>query len=941
MCIQSEATLEKKLIEQLVGQDYKRVEISDESDLIINFKEQLEEHNKCKFSDAEFARILNHLDGGSIFDKAKKLRDHYELSKDDGDIKYVQFINSVEWCKNIFQVTNQITMVGRYENRYDVTILINGLPLMQIELKRRGIEMKEGFNQICRYHRHSFKGLFKYIQLFVISNGVNTKYFSNNRELDYKQTFFWTNSKNKKYSQLTDFTTHFLNTCHLAKMITKYIVLNETEKCLMVLRPYQYYAVEKIIGRVLKKVRKNGYIWHTTGSGKTLTSFKASQLLMTDKDVDKVVFVVDRNDLDYQTIKEFNSFSKGSVDSTNNTHHLIRQMIDPKVKLIITTIQKLNNAVSKTRNKARMKETSDKRTIFIFDECHRSQFGDTHTQIDDFFTNKVFFGFTGTPIFVENKIKNKTTADIFGDHLHEYTIKHAIDDENVLGFSVEYYSTFKDKSLKGEDGHDLDVDKMQKVEGINTKEVFERDDRLELIADNIIDNYNHKTYNKEFSSIFAISSIDTLIKYYDIFKKKKPDLKIATIFSYGANDDISNENGTFTAEELDKNNEPVPISTQDDCVHNREKLDEYILEFNSTFGTNHNLNVDHGYHAYFVDVAKKVKEKKIDLLLVVNMFLTGFDSKKLNTLYVDKNLQHHGLIQAFSRTNRLLGEKKKHGNIVCFRNLKKRTDAAIELFSRGGNSKVLMKPYDEYVSQFNAATQKLRAITPSVNSVDKLEGEEQKAQFVQEFRNMLRILNRLTTFNEFTFNDLAITKQEFEDYRGKYLDLYELVKNNTESEKASILDDLDFEVELIRRDNINASYIIKLLISLNRSAPGFLKDKEFILKVMDGSEDLRDKRALVKKFIEENLPEDTEHTEEAFDSYLDKEKEHELDLLIKQEFLDRDIIFSVAEEYEYSNKLHRKVVKSALTKELKFTERKKTITRITDAIKKITQKYMW
>lgn len=574
---------------------------------------------------------------------------------------YIQFFNSKDWCCNKFQVTNQITMEGKYKNRYDVTILINGLPLVQIGLKRSGIELKEAFNQINRYQKHSYRRLFNFIQLFVISNGVNTKYYANNKNQSFKQTFYWTDVENNRYSNLHKFTEVFLNKSHILKMIGKYIALHKSEQILMILRNYQYYTVESILKRVENLPPKNGYIWHTTDSGKTLTSFKASQLLTQNKNIDKVIFVVDRKDLDYQTIKEFKAFDKDSIDGTDNTTHLVKQITDDKTPLIITTIQKLNNTISKTHLESRMKNVKDKKIVFIFDECHRSQFGDTHHKIVEFFSNKHMFGFTGTPIFAENTIKTKTTKDLFHECLHKYSIKDAIGDDNVLGFSVEYYNTFKSKDLKDKEGNDLNV------EGIDTTEVFEAPERLENIVDFILANHRRKTYNKEFTSIFAVSNIPTLIKYYDIFKNKKHDLNIATIFTYAANEE---------AKDTEENTgEEVPT------IHTREKLDEIVKDYNKTFGDNHNLNKDGGFNAYYIDISKKVKERKIDILLVVNMFLTGFDSKTLNTLYVDKNLKYHNLIQAYSRTNKILNEKKSYGNVLCFRNLKKRTDEAIKLFS--------------------------------------------------------------------------------------------------------------------------------------------------------------------------------------------------------------------------------------------------------------------
>jgi len=561
----------------------------------------------------------------------------------------------------------------------------------------------------------------------VISNGVNTKYYSNNRHQSFKQTFNWADVNNKNINQLDEFATHFLEKCHLSKMITKYIVLNETQKILMVLRPYQYYATEAIINRV-KDSDKNGYIWHTTGSGKTLTSFKASQILMMLPEVHKVVFVVDRKDLDYQTTKEFNSFSDGSVDGTDNTKNLVDQFAGTyknnkgELKdstLIVTTIQKLNTAISKDKYLSKMEKLKDKKIVFIFDECHRSQFGETHTRIKQFFNNHQMFGFTGTPIFEDNAAAGvqgkKTTKDLFHDCLHRYVITDAIRDENVLKFAIEYVGRYKEKEGSQ---NTIDIE----VEDIDSKELLESPQRLEKISDYIIANHNKKTHSRTFTAMFCVSSIDILTKYYDIFQQKKEagehSLKIATIFSFTANEDDKDANGFIPDASLDIDNVPVN-------QHSRDKLDSYIAHYNGMFNTNFSTKNSQSYYNYYNDIAKKVKEQKIDILLVVNMFLTGFDSPPLNTMYVDKNLKFHGLIQAFSRTNRILNEQKSQGNIICFRNLKSATDDAIALFSnKDAKETILVEPYEDYVVKFNKAYAELLVIAPTVKSVDQLASED-------------------------------------------------------------------------------------------------------------------------------------------------------------------------------------------------------------------------
>lgn len=905
MSKQPEQILENQLVAQLQTLGYGLVQIKDETALIANLKSQLEKHNKITFSDAEFKKVMNILTKGSVFEKSKTLREKQHIIRDNGDNLYFEFLNTEFWCQNQYQVTHQVTIDGKYKNRYDVTLLINGLPLVQIELKRRGLELKEAFNQINRYQRHSFgsnSALYQYIQVFVISNGVNTKYYANNRRQSFKQTFYWTDKENKRLTNiLNGFTSEFLEPCHISKMISKYIVLNETHKILMVLRPYQYYAVEALIDRV-KNTNKNGYIWHTTGSGKTLTSFKASQIIMNMPEVEKVVFVVDRKDLDYQTTKEFNSFSKGSIDGTDNTKALVKQFSDD-TKLIVTTIQKLNTAISKKQYLAKMEKLQDKRLIFIFDECHRSQFGETHNRIKSFFNNIQFFGFTGTPIFAENAFKNdlgkRTTKELFGDSLHKYVITDAIKDENVLKFSVEYVGRYKNKDSATE----IDIE----VEDIDTKELMESEVRLNKISDYIIAHHSRKTHNKEFTGLFAVSSVKTLIKYYDILQKKKADgkhnLKIATIFSYVANEEDADANG-FIPEELSVVEEPRALYGMNQ--HSREKLDEYIEDYNKMFGSNFSTKDSQSFYNYYNDISKKVKERKIDILLVVNMFLTGFDSPPLNTLYVDKNLKYHGLIQAYSRTNRILNEQKSQGNIVVFRNLKKATDDAITLFSnKEAIEVIIMKPYEEYVKKFNEAFIELLKITPTVNSVNDLKTEDDELKFIQAFRNIMRVKNILTAFADFKWSDLAMNEQLFEDYKSKYLDLYDKVKSDHQKEKVSILEDVDFELELIHRDEINVNYIIQLLIKLKANTKKDVEQTEKeIFNLLNSEANLRSKRELIEKFILENLPEikDEDDIPQEFDKFWTIEQQKAFEKLIKEENLSEEKTQKLIENYLFAER---------------------------------------
>jgi len=905
MGTQPEQVLENQLIEQLSNIGYAKVSIPDEDTLLDNLKVQVEKHNNITFTAKEFERVLNILSKGSVFEKAKTLREKQHIVRDNGDNLYFEFLNTEHWCQNQYQVTNQVTIEGSYKNRYDVTLLVNGLPLVQIELKRRGLEMKEAFNQINRYQRHSFgakSALFQYVQIFVISNGVNTKYYANNRHQSFKQTFYWTNNENKRLTNiLNGFTSEFLEPCHISKMICKYIVLNETHKILMVLRPYQYYAVESIIDKV-KNSTHNGYIWHTTGSGKTLTSFKASQIIMKMPQVKKVVFVVDRKDLDYQTTKEFNSFSKGSIDGTDNTKALVKQFSDD-TKIIVTTIQKLNTAISKKNYLAKMEKMKDERIVFIFDECHRSQFGETHNRIKAFFNNYQMFGFTGTPIFADNAVKNelgkRTTKELFGDCLHKYVITDAIKDENVLKFAVEYVGKYKQK----ESATEIDIE----VEDIDRKELMESPKRLEKIADYIIANHNRKTHNKEFTGMFCVGGTDMLVNYYDILHRKKQEgkhnLKIATIFSYVANEEDADANG-YIPEEVSVVEEAPALYGLN--LHKRDKLESYIGHYNEMFGSNFSTKDSQSFYNYYNDISKKVKERKIDILLVVNMFLTGFDSPSLNTLYVDKNLKYHGLIQAYSRTNRIINEQKSQGNIVVFRNLKKVTDQAITLFSnKEAIDVIIMKPYEDYVQKFDEAHNNLLQLVPTVNSVNDLVSEEDELEFIKAFRELMRLKNTMTTFANFDWVDLVMEEQLFNDYRSKYLDLWQKVKHDTAKEKVSILDDVDFELELIHRDEINVTYILKLLATLKdvKKEEQEAKKKE-VVDLLTGEANLRSKRELIEKFIEDNLPaiDDSETIPQEFEKFWSKEQQKAFEVFVKEENLSSDKTQKLIEDYLYAER---------------------------------------
>lgn len=946
MSTQSEAELELELIAHLVGMEYEFVRIDDETAMRDNFKRQLERHNQgVTLTPAEFERVLNHLNTGTVFERAKILRDKFALKRDNNEVVYLSFLNSDEWCMNEFQVTHQVTMEGNRKNRYDVTILINGLPLVQIELKKRGAELKVAFHQINRYQRDSYNagaGLFQYVQMFIISNGVNTKYFANQKGQPFEQTFFWTDEYNNRLSDLHEFTADFLKPCQLAKMITHYTVLKEADKILMVMRPYQVYATEALVNQV-KNSTNNAYIWHTTGSGKTLTSFKASQIITAMPKVHKVLFVVDRKDLDYQTAREFNAFSKDCVDNTSNTGKLIAQLRDEGCKLIVTTLQKLNNAIQNPRYFEKVEHLQDEKFVFIFDECHRSQFGETHQNIKKFFKQAQMFGFTGTPILEKNASgtigNQQTTASLFGECLHKYVIVDAIKDENVLRFSVEYVGKYRMKDTANE----IDIE----VEDIDTKELLESEARLTKIVDYIIEHHRQKTKAPDFTAMFCVSSVAQLIRYYDLFKRQQATatrpLKIATIFSYGANEEDPEANGLISGLIPE---EPLEIPTGGKINQSsRDKLDEYIKDYNALFNTKYSSDSQH-YYNYYQDIAKRVRAGEVDILLVVNMFLTGFDSPRLNTLYVDKNLKFHGLVQAFSRTNRILNEKKSQGNIVCFRNLKTATDEAIALFSnKDAKDTVLIRPYQDYVADFNQAVEKLKETAPTVQSVDQLPSETEQLEFVTRFRELLRLKNILTTFADFSEPDLALAGQDFEDYKSKYLDLHDKVaKKKTDNEKESILEDVDFELALIHRDDINVAYILNLLAGLQNLKPEEAqKRKKEILEMLAGEVNLRSKRVLIQDFIEKNLPKikPDEEVLDAFENFWTEQKTEALKVLCTEERIKPEELQKLIRSYLFTNRLPRnEEISKSLDFQPKILERKPIITRIADKIREFIETFI-
>ena len=952
MPVQSEAALENGLIDTLQKMNYEYVHIEEEKNLSANFKKQLEKHNKKKleelgrteFTESEFEKILIYLEGGTRFEKAKKLRDLFPLELESGERLWVEFLNRTHWCQNEFQVSNQITVEGRKKCRYDVTILINGLPLVQIELKRRGVELKQAYNQIQRYHKTSFHGLFDYIQLFVISNGVNTRYFANNPNSGYKFTFNWTDAANVPFNDLEKFATVFFDKCTLGKIIGKYIVLHEGDKCLMVLRPYQFYAVEKILDRV-ENSNDNGYIWHTTGAGKTLTSFKAAQLVSELDDVDKVMFVVDRHDLDTQTQAEYEAFEPGAVDSTDNTDELVKRL-HSNSKIIITTIQKLNAAVSKQWYSSRIEEIRHSRIVMIFDECHRSHFGECHKNIVKFFDNTQMFGFTGTPIFVENAVDGHTTKEIFGNCLHKYLIKDAIADENVLGFLVEYYH-----------GNE-DVDNADQ-------------DRMTEIAKFILNNFNKSTFDGEFDALFAVQSVPMLIRYYKIFKSLNPKIRIGAVFTYAANSSQDDEQtgmntGGFASESTGEADELQAI------------MDDYNDMYGTSFTTEN-------FRAYYDDINLRMKKKKadmkpLDLCLVVGMFLTGFDSKKLNTLYVDKNMEYHGLLQAFSRTNRVLNEKKRFGKVVCFRDLKSKVDEAIKLFSNGTPLEdIVRKPFDEVKRDYQELTKDFLEHYPEPHFVDYLQSENDKKQFILAFRDIIKKHAEIQIYNEFEkeANDLGMTEQQFMDFRSKYLDIYDsfaakpteqssgykaqedesgmAAEPDPSENDAAGLGDIDFCLELLHSDIINVAYILELIADLNPYSENYEEKRKHIIDTMIKDAELRSKAKLIDGFIQKNVDDDrdnfmarkqkadgTSDLEERLNNYIVTERNNAVNTLAKDEDLDASVLNHYLSEYDYLQKEQPEIIQEALKeKHLGLIKKRKALARIMDRLRSIIKVFNW
>lgn len=882
---QSEAALEKEFIRMLTEQGYEYLQIHDSETLVNNLRHQLELLNDYKFSESEWNRffnnnIANNNDG--IVEKTRKIQENHiqVLKKDDGTSKNIYLLDKKNIHNNRMQVINQyVENDGNHDNRYDVTVLVNGLPLVHIELKRRGVALKEAFNQINRYQRDSFwagSGLYEYVQIFVISNGTNTKYYSNTtRESHIKEqqqtrnkskktsnsfefTSYWADANNKVISDLVDFTRTFFSKHTILNILTKYCVFT-SEELLLVMRPYQIVATERILNRIevstnykkMGTIKAGGYIWHTTGSGKTLTSFKTAQLASNLDYIDKVIFVVDRKDLDYQTMREYDRFEKGAANGNRSTKILQKQLEDDTSRIIVTTIQKLSEFVKRNNNHP----VFQKHLVLIFDECHRSQFGDMHKMIVNNFKNYHLFGFTGTPIFAKNATNKSnpdfcTTEQAFGDKLHTYTIVDAINDGNVLPFRIDYVNTVKKK-----DGM---TDK--EVQAINTEEALSSHERVSKIVEYIIEHFDQKTKRNSFydlkgqrvngfNSMFAVASIPMAKKYYLEFKKqleeKHKDLTIATIYSFAANeedtsDGILDDEG-FETDLLDQSS--------------REFLDFAIGEYNKKFKTNFSSD-GNGFQDYYKDLSDKVKHREIDLLIVVNMFLTGFDATTLNTLWVDKNLKQHGLIQAYSRTNRILNSVKSYGNIVCFRDLQQQTNDAIALFGdKNATGIVLLKSYEDYYYGYEddkgkkqiGYEERIAMLLQKYPLGEQIIGEQAKKEFIVAMGNILRLRNILSSFDKFKGNEI-LTDRDFQDYIGTYTDLYEEFKPKA-GDSESIKDDLVFEMELVKQVEVNIDYILMLVAKYHQSN---CTDKEIlgsIDKAIKSSLTLRSKKELIDGFI--------------------------------------------------------------------------------------------
>ncbi len=955
----SELEVETKFIERLKSLGYEYIKLNNYDAVLENTRKQLALFNStnliqakgsASFSDKEWKRVLVHLDNHTVYESAKILRDKCILTLDNGKNVYLDFF-SFDTERNIYQVTNQVTMDPAhkddvsYKNRYDVTILINGLPLIQIELKRRGVEINEAINQINRYRKFSFKGLFRYLQLFVVSNSVQTKYFCNENEMENGMynpilkslVFFWTDEQNKRINTLEDFTSEFFRKAAITEMIDKFMVIKSTEPILMVMRPYQINAVKAARRRVLD-ANQNGYVFACTGSGKTLTSFKLAQLLRDEPRIDKVIFLIDRKDLDDQTVDEYNSFEKDCVDNTDSTTVLIKQLQDSSRKLIVTTIQKLAKAVNSKRYEELMDSYRTKKVVFIIDECHRSQFGKMHGDIDRHFQKANYIGFTGTPIFETNKgADGRTTADVFNAGLmpdgtnrnaclHRYMIKDAIADGNVLRFSVEYQRTLfaRNIAIKGIDTEQLDDPEYCKRHNIDIDNLYHDEERINKIAEHILEHHGQHTHPQGkdiYTALFAVDSIKSLGQYYDVLKKKnaaRPEdsqYKIAAIFSYGANEDMDGKGDE----------------------HSAELLSRIMTDYNNMFGTSYSIE---NFDAYRKDITKRMKQKdlpQIDILLVVNMMLTGFDAKPLNTLYLDKNLIWHTLVQAYSRTNRVDKVTKQFGQIVTYRNIKQWQDDALRLFSGDGDpNEYLLESYDYYIQKWINQGSILRQITPTVDDAGHLQSENDIRSFIIAFRTMVGTLATLKTFSKFDWADLSVVmnEDEYEGYKSWYL--YYKDQGTKDNPPVPVPVDVDFDVELVRTDRINVVYILNLLKSVqrNRKTEDRESDLDLILREIERSdnESLRAKKDIMAEFIRTRFYDLSEDADimDAFEEFSQEHEKAEMEEFAFDHGIDYSTLNEIMVEHEFSGEISdEKIRKSLMNYHLGLLK----ITKLTKEIK--------
>ena len=934
--VQSEYDVEVKFIDRLESIGYEYIELKNYDDVIANFRNKLalfnsdsliEAKGEASFSDSEFDRIMIHVDNKSVYESAKIMRDKYILTLDNGKTVYLKFF-SFDVNKNIYQVSHQITMDKdhkddvAYKNRYDVTILINGLPMIQVELKRPGVEINEAINQINRYRKFSFKGLFRYLQVFVVSNSVQTKYFCNENEMMNGQynpilkslVFFWTDDQNKRINTLEDFTAEFFRKAAITEMLDKFIVIKSTEPLLMVMRPYQIYAVKAAKRRILQE-NQNGYVFACTGSGKTLTSFKLAQLLRDEPTIDKVIFLIDRKDLDDQTVDEYNSFEKDCVDNSNSTYVLTKQLEQEDKKLIVTTIQKMANAVKSQRYAKLMDSYRDKKVIFIIDECHRSQFGKMHGDIEKHFVNANYIGFTGTPIFEENKgTAKRTTADLFsaGEKmdpcLHKYMIKDAIADGNVLRFSVEYQRTIfaHQIALKSIDPEQLDDPEYCKRHNIDIDGLYHHDERIRRVAKHIFEHHDqhvHPQGKDIYTALFAVDSIKTLGQYYDIFKElnEARDVdkryKVAAIFSYGANEDMDGVGDE----------------------HSAELLTRIMKDYNDLYGTAFDLDTFDGYRK---DITKRMKQKdlpQVDILLVVNMMLTGFDAKPLNTLYLDKNLVWHTLVQAYSRTNRVDKLTKQFGQIVSYRNIKKWQDDALRLFSGDGDpNEYLLQSYEYYVQKWINQVPVVRKVCQTVDDAGQLQNEDEIRMFILAFRTLVGILATLKTFSKFDWADLAVVidEDEYEGYKSWYL--YYKDQGDNPNPKIPVPVDVDFNIELVRTDRINVVYILNLLKAATKDKSDAEKeaDLDLILREIERSdnESLRAKKEVMKAFIKTrfyDLSEDAD-IQQAFEEFEKEAEKAEIEEFATEHGVDVSVIDDIMTAYIFSGSISDEKIRKNL-----------------------------